>query len=262
METKSDPGGVLRDHYFSHRTRTSGSNRDLDTSMNSNADPSSNVSALTLETAKDSPQRRNNNHNNNNTNPSVVSGLSGDDNHSVVSKRSVWSQAAAILLGQLPETTTIPEVENEDLLGREIIGGISTESLHMDGNQQKDDIQHMQLDKQGISPIILEVLDASERLARQRSSALVTNHDPRYINFLKDDPRTMTFSRRIALFLLRRYPWYNPHLKRPVQSDEATMQQAAEPVQSPSQRSGVVEIDSYPFTHSKRERPSIEKAWA
>jgi hypothetical protein len=32
-------------------------------------------------------------------------------------------------------------------------------------------------------------------------------------NFLKDDKKTMTYSRRIALYLARRYKWYNPKLK-------------------------------------------------
>ena len=116
-------------------------------------------------------------------------------------------------------------------------------------------------DLQGISPTIWEVLDSSERLAKQRSSAIVTSQvDSSFIDFLQDDPRTMTYSRRLALFLLRRYAWYNPHLKPPPPSDNKD-ENTYEP-ELPKQRSNVVLIDSYPFTHSKRERPSLEKAWA
>ena len=260
MGSKPDPGGILRDHQFS--------NPYLDSSMNGNttAEESGGATDLMSEisamTTADSPPLRRNNHQH--ETPSVVSGMSGDENRSVASKQSVWSQAAAILLGRLPEET-IPEVDSEDLLGREIVGGISTEPLE---KIKHDDANHDPLpaeiktttDLQGVSPTIWEVLDSSERLAKQRSSAMVTSQvDSSFIDFLQDDPRTMTYSRRLALFLLRRYPWYNPHLKPP--PNENKDENTHEP-ELPKQRANVVLIDSYPFTHSKRERPSLEKAWA
>lgn len=220
------------------------------------------MSEISAMTTADSPPLRRNNHQH--ETPSVVSGMSGDENRSVASKQSVWSQAAAILLGRLPEET-IPEVDSEDLLGREIVGGISTEPIP---NIQHDNVTPDPLaaetkttaDLQGISPAIWEVLDSSERLAKQRSSAMVTSqNDSSFIDFLQDDPRTMTYSRRVALFLLRRYPWYNPHLKPPPKDNK---DEPAHESVVPKQRSSVVLIDSYPFTHSKRERPSLEKAWA
>lgn len=267
MESKPDPGGTLRDHQFSSNHHPN-INPYLDTNMNnSNAEESGGatdlVSEMSAMTTTDSPPRRRNNHQQQHESPSVVSGMSGDENRSVASKQSVWSQAAAILLGRLPEET-IPEIDSEDLLGREIVGVISTEAIK---NNQHDDANHDPLatetkttaDLQGISPTIWEVLDSSERLAKQRSSAMVTSQvDSSFIDFLQDDPRTMTYSRRLAMFLLRRYPWYNPHLKPPPNGkDENTH----EP-ELPKPRANVVLIDSYPFTHSKRERPSLEKAWA
>ena len=60
---------------------------------------------------------------------SVVSGLS-DENQTVASKRSIWSQAASILRGELPiENQTIPEEppsSSEELLGLSVPGGGAT----------------------------------------------------------------------------------------------------------------------------------------
>lgn len=73
------------------------------------------------------------------------------------------------------------------------------------------------------------------------------------IDFLKDDPSTMTYGRKIALSLMKKYAWYNPRL-------------------SESEEKGTGDIvidegryrtqDGYPITHSKEEKPSLEKAWA
>ena len=76
-----------------------------------------------------------------------------------------------------------------------------------------------------LSPSIQEVLDSSERLARQRSQDNeAENNNPddgeTYINFLLDDPQTMTYGRRLALFLMKRYAWYNPALKPQPDEDD------------------------------------------
>lgn len=262
-------------------------------------DPHNHVSVMTTEAATtDDNHSTHNNYRHNNTSQSVVSGLSG----TVASKKSVWSQAAAILRGELPEQSDEDDDNKEDLLvGREIVGGVSRE----------DNLYHNNITSNGtngmpaaspitttlpatttavmpaagglspssmqslLSPTILEVLDASERLARERSSAFVatSSTDSSFINFLEDDPRTMTYSRRLALFLMRRYAWYNPHLEK---KTAAATEEAADDddAETPAERPESNEIaaaptktlmqmvDSYPFTHSKRERPSLEKAWA
>jgi len=41
------------------------------------------------------------------------------------------------------------------------------------------------------------------------------------IDFLKDDPKTMTYSRRIALWLMDRYYWYNPKMKPPLSNNNS-----------------------------------------
>ncbi|KAL3776039.1 hypothetical protein HJC23_009665 [Cyclotella cryptica] len=88
------------------------------------------------------------------------------------------------------------------------------------------------------------------------------------INFLNDDPSTMTLSRRVALYLMKRYKWYNPQLRE---------QQRCDPCQDEGDESGVssynyVEMDEISndgsFNKSmlrsplQPERPSLEKAWA
>jgi len=197
-----------------------------------------------------------------NGNDSVVSGLSGDENQTVASKRSIWSQAASILRGELPvENQTIPEEENAELLGRSVPGGTTTtngnEALTVDTLLQNEENKVTEVVQ--LSPSIQEVLDSSERLARVRSgedNEEINNGDGEtYINFLLDDPKTMTYSRRLALFLMKRYAWYNPALK-PQPEDEEKDKPLGETKSRP------LPADSYPFTHSKRERPSLAKAWS
>jgi hypothetical protein len=93
------------------------------------------------------------------------------------------------------------------------------------------------------------------------------------INFLEDDPSTMTYARRIALFLMKRYGWYNPRLKATDIPEDET--ESAEDVlhplllanmhgeQTSSRNLAAEDINkAYPFTHCRRENPSLEKAWA
>jgi hypothetical protein len=210
--------------------------------------------------------------NRNNDKHTFVGDLEGDDSRTAKTMLTLWSQAATVLLGDYSSTTTNIECENEDLLRRDVIGGYFPKYLERE-HYDPDTINpppteslsatvadsvpliNTHVDLQGVSPSVLQVLDASERLVRQRSV-----HNANYIDFLLDDPRTMTYSRRLALFLLRRYAWYNPLLKTPraIMSDTPASETA--PFSKP--KSNTVHIDSYPFTHSKRERPSLEKAWA
>ena len=214
----------------------------------------------------------------NNDNTTCVSGLSIDESRSVASKGSLWSQAVAILFGQLPETTTSSEIACNDLLECDRVEGIPTRYLHNRGdfdhgvssassitatiadgahliNTHGAHLVNTHVDRLVVSSAVLDVLDVSERLTRESR----IEHQ-NILNFLDDDPVTMTYSRRLALFLLRRYPWYNPHLRTP--SPNADEKTASETAPLPQRKFDLVHIDSYPFTHSKRERPSLQKAWA
>ena len=68
----------------------------------------------------------------------------------------------------------------------------------------------------------------------------------------------MTWSRRIALFCMHRYKWYNPRLgQEPEEEEQETdhvMSRDDDESDTPSQTN-----QAYPFTHSKRETPSLEK---
>ena len=97
------------------------------------------------------------------------------------------------------------------------------------------------------------------------------------IDFLKDDPSTMTFSRRAALYLMKRYSWYNPQLR----DEQQDAQDGIEVISGcytngdvggeGTASSHYIELDEISedgsFNRSmrspvKRERPSLEKAWA
>lgn len=93
----------------------------------------------------------------------------------------------------------------------------------------------------------------------------MTKHD---INFLNDDPSTMTFARRAALYLMKRYRWYNPWLAE--QQDCVTKQGEGNDAETSSHN--YIEIDEISNDGSFNkamlrsplcpERPSLEKAWA
>ena len=82
------------------------------------------------------------------------------------------------------------------------------------------------------------------------------------INFLQDRPADMTLGRRMALSLQDKV-WYNPSLTVAREVEELENSEAfklaQETYQSP--RGGRL-MDAYPFTVSKREKPSLAKAWA
>lgn len=74
------------------------------------------------------------------------------------------------------------------------------------------------------------------------------------IDFLKDDPKDMTYGRRIGLSMMHRFAWYNPRLKDG--EDDG-------PGQDDVVDGGKFRTeDGYPIRHSKEETPSLEKAWA
>ena len=73
------------------------------------------------------------------------------------------------------------------------------------------------------------------------------------IDFLQDDISTMTYGRRIALYMMKKYAWYNPQLSETEEKSAGDIV-----IDEGRYRSQ----DGYPITHSKEEKPSLEKAWA
>ena len=47
-----------------------------------------------------------------------------------------------------------------------------------------------------------------------------TTHSVLYVDFLQDDYRTMTYGRRIALFMMKRYKWYYPRCIKSVKHND------------------------------------------
>jgi hypothetical protein len=83
------------------------------------------------------------------------------------------------------------------------------------------------------------------------------------IDFLKDVPREMTVARRLALGLMR-FGWYYKPRALPHADGEGEDEAVGT---SMVFAGGVGQLsptatEAYPFSHSRRETPSLEKAWA
>ena len=83
------------------------------------------------------------------------------------------------------------------------------------------------------------------------------------VDFLKDSPEDMTWSRRLALRFID-YGWYNP--KAGEQHDDSGAKSAEDPQKAETERllrPGMERSSSsYPFTSEIEEQPSLQKAWA
>ena len=95
----------------------------------------------------------------------------------------------------------------------------------------------------------LERLNSSDRLETE-------------INFLNDDPCDMTYSRRIALHLMKSHRWYNPYLKLDDNIDDTKSME-----NSLDDKSDYQPLESNSNCKSEKnedrhENPSLEKAWA
>lgn len=143
--------------------------------------------------------------------------------------RSIVHQASEILVGRLPSTA----MENDDNDDRPRL--VAVPSARSD-----------------------EFHDATEHAVADELPPL---------NFLHDKPSEMTWSRRIALSLMDK-PWYNPSLKNNarIQKEEESSEHSSSFADgadnsAPTALRGRAQ-DAYPFTVSKREQPSLAKAWA
>jgi hypothetical protein len=73
------------------------------------------------------------------------------------------------------------------------------------------------------------------------------------IDFLKDDPSEMTYGRRIGLWMMKRFAWYNPQLKTEVDRSGGHHVMDAGKYRT---------VDGYPVKYTKKETPNLETAWA
>jgi len=95
----------------------------------------------------------------------------------------------------------------------------------------------------------VSVQSRSTRVSR-REAVMVAQR----INFLHDDPAEMTYTRQIALHMMKKYKWYNPRLGEPLEdTEECESTQMGGAYRTP---------DGYPMRKVKPENPSLEAAWA
>lgn len=89
----------------------------------------------------------------------------------------------------------------------------------------------------------------------------MTKHE---IDFLNDDPSTMTYARRAALYLMRRYSWYNPQLVEQQQlfAENETIATSPHYIEMDEMSSDGSFNKSMLQSPIRQERPSLEKAWA
>jgi len=195
---------------------------------------------------------------------SHVSALS--DSASVQSNVSrisdILSQAKKILLGEPPEAVAEEEdVPSEAFLDAVLFTSVTDRDLTaMNGNNGNG--------------------NAVERIDKE--NAKDSRHSNVSVDFLLDPRSEMTWSRRIALALMDHYKWYNPRAGAVEQFTESQVEVPGQSIRSetagdidttaattaaaapsrPMKPPTAASVEAYPFTHSRRENPSLAKAWA
>jgi Calcium-activated chloride channel len=230
----------------------------------------------------------NNTRNNTSHDDDNVSAISDDNTAS--SKLSILSQTWMILQGKSP---TIPEEAGSDEEGNAIIGlqvsGSRSANLNSANGGGEDTTAEHDNGGGGGGDDIADDGSASIVKWKPQLTEEAPYQSPPAINFLEDDPRSMTYGRRLALFLAKRYGWYNPRLKIPdgeliPEEETESAGDSLHPILQASirgedllhadtppgsalqaathDRTAAMLLDAYPFTRSRRENPSIQKAWA
>jgi Calcium-activated chloride channel len=161
---------------------------------------------------------------------SVASGLS-EDGRSISSQLSIWQQTKMILMGQNPN-----DVINEE------------SSMNGDDDNNNADTIPKSLSIISTTNHSGAHHDGTSRRRGTRTSATNADADDDDdddnddeiddIDFLLDPLSKMTFGRRIALFLMKRYSWYNPALKRQKQQELEQEQEQEQEQQNDSTRIG------------------------
>jgi hypothetical protein len=93
---------------------------------------------------------------------------------------------------------------------------------------------------------------------------------PTWIDFLNDPPSEMTFARRLALWLMRFQWYYKPkvledggdRMESEAIGASTVFGKAGGPIGGGVGQLSFAASEAYPFSHSRRETPSLEKAWA
>ena len=158
---------------------------------------------------------------------------------SVFKAKSLLSGAANIYQSMMPGASARSHDSDDDNES----GAVTQNNNHHDGNSFVTADQTTTNNNNNNLPRISED-DSARHLESQKSG----------FDFLKDSPHDMTYSRRIALHLLSR-KWYYPKLERHPDDLSTNMMDASDEAQASLRR------EAYPFGITKREYPSLEKAW-
>jgi hypothetical protein len=174
-----------------------------------------------------------------------MSALSYNSNQTNASKRSVLGDALLILRGINPKDVIMEEEEshnydsnnilesktsyesakqNEEdiILGKSVVlsknGSNSSTTANGGVRWMEEPPTHFpRSSKSGAGGGGMQLSEISERSD--------TTSTVQYIDFLQDDYRTMTYGRRIALFLMKKYKWYYPRLVKKGKINDVTENQ-------------------------------------
>ena len=91
-----------------------------------------------------------------------------------------------------------------------------------------------------------------------RISRRVMVKEAKRIDFLQDNPQEMTYTRQIALCLMKRYKWYNPRLGQEPQQVLTSEEEDESRTFGGAYRSP----DGYPMLKVRPENPCLANAWA
>ena len=180
--------------------------------------------------------------------------------------RSVIHQAGEILVGRLPADAT--GNANDDPTRPSMIefdGGVVPSSSNGGGGGGMGGTGTTANTTNRSMMILRETsqeMDPTTERAAVAEGGGEGSRGERPIDFLRDPPEEMTLARRIALTLQHR-TWYNPSLLVAQEVDEIERDENFRTAQrSYEAPKGGRLMDAYPFTVSKREKPSLAKAWA
>ena len=119
-----------------------------------------------------------------------------------------------------------------------------------------------------LPPTESDIEEEHARRNKRCTSERLSRYDlvERKINFLHDDPSTMTYARRIALYLTR-YSWYNPQLKNnDSAADNYIEMNQIGPLKKNISKDEIGTVASFnksmTRTPMQEERASLDKAWA
>ncbi|KAI2497599.1 Calcium-activated chloride channel [Fragilaria crotonensis] len=170
-------------------------------------------------------------------NQSIVSNLSDDGTHSASVVHRVKANITSIMADSWAIMTAkdVPDSEEDDDYGTNGNGEPKTTQ-----NQSKD---------------ALKALGTFNTTATQSEGEQEQHqrHEPT-IDFLLDQPKTMTYGRRIALSLAK-HSWYNPQLKQ-------QKQQSTENKDGDNNKNTVPLVERRPPKVTRKETPSLARAWA